>query len=202
MFYHGSMPRSVDGDHRRQLLSAAAASLIATAGIGAVTIRNVAAEAGWTTGGLTYYFPDKRALLRGTLEASLEGRSRRRRSRDTSSPLAALRASLADALILDDESRRHWMVTVAFCAEAAGDDGLARLQRDAYRSHRSYITALVERCGLGPADEAGPMAERLIALTDGIALQTLFDPLSWPPARQVETLDRALGSFEVPASPP
>ena len=62
------MPRVVDVEERRQELTDAAARLIARAGIGAATMREVAAEAGLTTGALTHYFADKRELLQCTLD--------------------------------------------------------------------------------------------------------------------------------------
>ena len=43
-----SMPKFVDVAERRAQLAAAAARIIGRAGIGAVTLREVAAEAGWT----------------------------------------------------------------------------------------------------------------------------------------------------------
>ena len=43
-----------------------------------------------------------------------------------------------------------------------------------------------------PADDPGRLAERLIAAVDGVALQALFDPESWPPVRQLDALDEAL----------
>jgi AcrR family transcriptional regulator len=183
------MPRVVDVEARRQELTDAAARLIARAGIGAATMREVAAEAGLTTGALTHYFADKRELLQATLRASLQRRIDRRR--DTGGDARArLRASLVGALPLDDESRRHWMVTVAFCAEAAGDDDLAQTQRDAYREFRTHIARLVSECV--PAGDPGRLAERLIATVDGVALQALFDPESWPPPRQLDALDEVL----------
>ena len=36
--------------------------------------------------------------------------------------------------------------------------------------------------------EAVVLAERLIAVADGIAMQALFDPDSWPADRQLATL--------------
>ncbi len=70
------MPKVVDGDERRVELANAAIRVIARAGLGAATVREVAAEAGWTTGGLTHYFADKRELLKYTLSVSLERRHR------------------------------------------------------------------------------------------------------------------------------
>ena len=37
-------------------------------------------------------------------------------------------------------------------------------------------------------DQAVNVAEQLIAVADGIAVQALFDPSSWPADRQVATL--------------
>ena len=103
-------------------------------------------------------------------------------------PADALLDSLLGALPIDDDSRRHWMVTVAFCAESAGDPELAATQRDAYREFRAHVTALVQSCR--PGSDATEIAEQLIASADGIAL--LFDADSWPPDRQRAALYAAL----------
>ncbi|MCX6522924.1 MAG: TetR family transcriptional regulator C-terminal domain-containing protein [Actinobacteria bacterium] len=185
------MPRFVDVEERRVELTDAAARLIARAGIGAATMREVAAEAGLSTGSLTHYFADKRELLLCTFQASLSGRRSQRAER---APDAAsqLRATLEGALPVDDDRRRHWMVTVAFCAQAAGDDELADAQRDAYREFRSHVARQVERAGIADGDRAVVVAERFIAAVDGVAIQALFDPESWPAERQLAALDDLL----------
>jgi AcrR family transcriptional regulator len=182
------MPKVVDSAERRAELAAAAAQLIARAGVGAATLRDVAAEAGWTTGALTHYFADKRELLLFTFRSSLARRHAARDARDPDRPKEALLSSLEGALPLDDEGRRHWMVTVAFCAQAAGDEELSRAQRDAYRDFRDRLAELVRRVAGGGSDDSMARAEQLIAVADGIAMQALFDPESWPPARQLEML--------------
>ena len=188
------MPKIIDIDERRQKLTDAAARIIARSGLGAATLRDVAAEAGLTTGALTHYFADKRELLHCTFVASLQLRRARRPDDRPDEPHAALRAGLAGALPMDEERRRHWMVTVAFCADAAGDSELAATQRDAYRDHRARVTRLVERCTAQSVDDDLEIAEQLIAAVDGVALQALFDPESWSPARQLAAVDRALES--------
>jgi hypothetical protein len=99
---------------------------------------------------------------------------------------------LRRALPVDEPTRLHWIVTMAFCTQAAGDPELAVTQRDAYRAFRSEVARLVERDGRADGDDAVREAERLIALLDGVAVQALFDPESWPPGRQLAMLDQAL----------
>lgn len=186
------MPRVVDVEERRVELTDAAARLIARAGIGAATMREVAAEAGLTTGALTHYFADKRELLLCTFQASLDGRRSQRPAGEPVDPRTALRSSLEGALPIDESRRRHWMVTVAFCAQAAGDAELAAAQRDAYREFRRHVERLVVEIGLDDGGDAGRTAEQLIAQADGIAMQALFDPDSWSGDRQLAMLHTML----------
>jgi len=187
------MPKVVDADERRAEITDAAARLIARAGVGAATLRDVAAEAGWTTGAITHYFDDKRELLLRTFEASLDHRLSLRVQRESAQeePIDALRSSLEGALPVDAASRQHWLVTIAFCSQATGDEELARAQRDAYREFRDHISRLVVEAGLADGAHADLVAERLIAAADGIAIQALFDPQHWSARRQRDSLAAA-----------
>ena len=185
------MPRVVDTDERRAELAGAAARLIARAGVGAATMRDVAAEAGLTTGALTHYFSDKRDLLLFTFRSSLAERHARREGIELP-PREDLLDSLEGALPVDEERRRHWMVTMAFCAQAGQDGELAAAQRDAYRAFRDRIARLTVEAGITDRDGAASRAEQLIAVADGIAVQALFDAASWPAARQLATLRELL----------
>jgi AcrR family transcriptional regulator len=188
-----SMPKVVDIAERRSELAAAAAQLIARSGVGAATLREVAAEAGWTTGALTHYFADKRELLRFTFASSLAERHAAHAASGDRTPHQQLIDSLEGALPLDEDRRRHWMVTIALCAQAVGDDELSEVQRDAYRGFRARITSLAATCTGAPADEAEALAERLIAVADGISVQALFDPVGWPAERQLARLHELVG---------
>jgi AcrR family transcriptional regulator len=191
------MPKVVDIEQRRAQLTEAAARLIARSGLESATMREVAAEAGWTTGALTHYFTDKRELLLTTFQASLGNRRAQRPNDENADPAAQLRASLEGALPLDPARRRHWMVTIAFCSQAAGDAELAATQRAAYREFRDHVASLAARCGLADAQGADACAERLIAVADGIAVQALFDGQGWPARRQRERLDELLAPLGV-----
>lgn len=184
------MPKIVDIDQRRTELAAAAARVIARAGVDGASMREIATEAGWTTGTLVHYFANKHELLDFTLRASIEQRSARRSALGELSAEDALRASLESALPTDDDTRVHWIVTVALAGAAASDERLAATQRDLYRAYRSYLIDLL--AAMPDVDDAATEAERLIGLVDGIALQALFDPEAWPPERQLRALDAGL----------
>jgi AcrR family transcriptional regulator len=186
------MPRIVDVDVRRAELTDATARVIARSGIEAATMREIAAEAGWTTGALTHYFADKRELLLATFQSSLAARRSRRDELHDASTIDRLRASLNGALPIDDDRRRHWLVTLAACSHATGSPPLADAQRDAYREFRDHLILLVEEVGLATGTGARHIAEQLIATADGIAIQAMFDPDSWPAERQQGALDAQL----------
>jgi AcrR family transcriptional regulator len=192
------MPRAVDVEERRQSITEATARLIARGGLGAATMRDIATEAGWTTGVVTHYFTDKRELLLRTLQASLDQRQAARQAETEAGGLEALAVALRTALPIGDEGRRHWLVTLAFCSEAASDDELAAVQRGAYRGFRAHVASLIEDCSAARGSEAVRLAERLIAQVDGIALQALFDEESWPASRQLAALDEALAMLSGP----
>lgn len=185
------MPKVVDVDQRRIELADAAARVIARCGIDGASLREVAAEAGWTTGALVHYFANKQELLAFTLQTSLARRRSRHTDRAALSPSEALRAMLRSALPITPETTLHWIVTLAFAAQSSADRELAAIQREAYLDFRDAISALVagER---GARDEADREAERLIALANGIALQALFAPDLWTEQRQVDALETGL----------
>lgn len=188
------MPKVVDVDQRRGEIVDATIRLIARGGLEAATMRDIAAEAGWTTGVVNHYFADKRELLRSTLTSSIRRRLASRGHADDKPAADRLRDELAAALPLDDEGRMHWLVTAAFLSHAAGDAELAEVQRDAYRAFRSNVAQLVLEIDGGDMSTALERAEHLIASIDGAAMQAMFDPESWPAARQLALLDAALAA--------
>lgn len=181
------MPKIVDAEARRREIVDATARLIARAGLDAVTMRDVAAEAGWTTGVVTHYFTDKRELLLETYRSSLAGRLARRLGHDEP-PRTRLRASLEGALPIDDDRRLHWLVTLACVNQASGDRRLAETQAAGYADFRGFIADLVAAGELDRDRPAVEVAESLIALADGIAVQALLAPDLWPAERQVARL--------------
>ncbi|MDD2669165.1 TetR/AcrR family transcriptional regulator, partial [Zoogloea sp.] len=64
------MPAVVDHEKRRQQIAGIAADLISRVGLDALTMREIAAAAGYSTTIVTHYFASKRDLLLYTYRAS------------------------------------------------------------------------------------------------------------------------------------
>lgn len=192
------MPRRVDTKARRAEIAAAAARVIADAGLEGATLRDVASEAGWTTGVLTHYFTDKRELLVLAMEYSLE-HLHNRHLVDISTRGDELRVLLEQALPVDADRLRHWKVTLALMMQAWNDPGLAEVKERAYRRWRHRIEAVIaegiEQGQYVTAVDPTNTAEELIAIVDGVALQSIFDPDRWPAEKQLGFLNRHLDTL-------
>ena len=174
------MPIQVDRHVQREHVTSLAARLVAQEGVAALTFRRVAGAAGSSTAIVSTYFTDKRDLLLSTFRAAA--------SRTTVRFEAAINAggSLQDCLEawlpLDEDRLTDWRVILAFWGVAVTDPELAAVQD----GHVSRARARVERLlRAGRGDGAGSrrsppelerLAQQVLALTLGIALQAVFEP--------------------------
>ncbi|UBU11739.1 TetR/AcrR family transcriptional regulator [Nonomuraea gerenzanensis] len=175
------MPKIVDHDERRREVLSAASRVIVRDGIDAATTRAIAKEAGYSNGVLAHYFADKDEILLSALRHS----HRRIRERLTGkvagmTGLAALREVLLDNLPLDDERAAETRLEVSFWSRSLAAGRLAEVQRAEAGELRAAVREL-----LGQAREAGELtvdddldevAERLLALMDGLSLRLLLYP--------------------------
>jgi AcrR family transcriptional regulator len=183
------MPKYVDHHARRLLVTEVAAEIVAARGVEALTVRGVAAAAGFSTAVVSHYFLDKRDLLRSTFRAAAN-RSTARFESASAADRRSVVSCLEALLPLDDDSRRDWRVFVAFWGTAASDEELAMEQRGRVRSARARIEHLLaELTHAGrSAPQLRPVARSLLTLVQGIATQAVFDPGDWTPRRQCEQL--------------
>lgn len=183
-----AVPKIVDREARREQVVQATWRLVARVGIDRVSIRDIAAEAGYSTGVLGHYFRDKDEILRTALQQVWE-RERTRIAQRTEgvSGLAALRAIAAAVLPVDADQTLEMTVWINFWSRAFGDAGLAEQQRSYYAEWRSLLRRHFDeairggevRPGLRAADEA----TRLAALIDGLGIQAVFEAPPTPRRR-------------------
>ena len=197
------MPKIVDHDERRAELAGAVWRLVSSEGLDALTVRRVAAEAGWSTGALVHYFPDKEALVLFAFRMVADRVARRvdRAAQDSSDPVELARRLLCEGLPLDADRRAEVRVWFAFLGLALTRPALAKAQRVAYRGWRSRLAQLLrdaQRAGqIDPGVDAESEAAELVALVDGLAVQATFEPRSFGAEHLQALLDSRLDGLLV-----
>ena len=173
------MPKIVDHEERRRELAEAVWRVILRDGVEGVSVREVAAEAGWSAGALRHYLGTKEELLVSAarlLEERVVGRlTRGPRGR---TPREAVRLALCEVLPLDEERRREGAVWFAYANRSLVDGRIAEEYEIVFDGMRELCGRVVHEmarlgylaAGLDPDLEAG----RLHALVDGLALHGLL----------------------------
>ena len=176
------MPRVVDPTERLNGIARAVRRVLERDGVEQTTMRNVAAEFGSTTGLLTHWVPDRAGLLHLAVRDTSDEQSARAAAALARHP-RDIAAALDEYLPLDDTRRAEMKVWLGFWALALSDHVLQDEHRDRYRAFRSdFVDHL---CGLGVMlTDARRATDHLMTAIDGIAVEALFDPEYWTPARQ------------------
>lgn len=175
------MPKVVDHQQRRQELVEAAWRVIARVGLDEVTLREIAAESGYSTGTLAHYFADKDHILRVALERADDDIRRRLAALpDDLDAFDRLYRALSEALPLDEERRFELTLDVNFWGRALNRPSLRSLQHRDHDEWRSRVLGLVQTVlDQDPEPgriDAGVVADILVAFVDGLGLQGLIYP--------------------------
>ncbi|WP_222192919.1 TetR/AcrR family transcriptional regulator [Modestobacter italicus] len=187
------MPRLIDHAAREVEVAQAAWRVLARGGVAALSVRNVAAEAGLATGSLRRAFPTQEALL----VFSLELVARRVADRvaalelDAEAPVAQT-AVLRELLPLDAE-RRLEMDVFLHLGSLAPRGGALRAVYDTAHAQLAAVTtgvvaSLVDAGWARPGLDVPLEGRRLHALVDGLALQLVRQAESAPTGWATEVL--------------
>jgi AcrR family transcriptional regulator len=188
--YIPGVPRLIDHAAREVEVAEAAWRVLSTRGVGALSVRTVAAEAGLATGSLRRAFPTQDALL----VFSLELVARRVRERidaldRTAPPPAPQTAVLLELLPLDAGRRLEMEVFLHLGSLAVGGGALRQVYDTAHRELAEgtarVLGSLVEAGWARPDLDLPVESRRLHALVDGLALhlvrQDAGAPTDWAP---------------------
>lgn len=170
------MSRSIDREARKEQLAEAVWQIILDKGIGAVSVRTVADQAGLAVGSLRYIFPTRTELLRFSAELMVE----RATARVLATPWHDDPAEYALAVITrllprDPDTRAELEINLALVGECPAEPALVGIRNRAHEQLLAVFTRLVELLTHEslPNEVVVPLARRLHALTDGLALHLL-----------------------------
>lgn len=148
--------------------------LIGEQGVGAVTNRAVAKEAGVSLGSLTYHFPNQADLLRESLTRFVDDEIRRisahvGRLRDSGLPPDAL-AEEAEKAIVDFSYGPEEIANLELHLQAARDPKLRDAAERTLDAYDRLATAVLEALGIPDAAQHAPA---VVALFYGLAIRRL-----------------------------
>jgi AcrR family transcriptional regulator len=167
------VPRLIDTEARRQAIAEAVWALIAREGLEAVSVRNVARDAGLSTGSVRHVFATQAELLAFAMRTLGERLGRRLAALPpAATPLEAAEAMLGQIVPLDAERQTEADVWFAFIARARVDPELRALGEQADALLRELVRQALEP--LEPAD-LELAVETVYALVDGLTLHAVLN---------------------------
>jgi AcrR family transcriptional regulator len=204
--YKRRVPKLVDSQQRRAELAEAVWTVIRRDGLQRASVRNVARQAGLSTGSLRHYFATQSELLCFAMRLVGDRAAARIAALEPAADARLAAERLLHELVpLDDERRAEAEVWVAFTGHALVDPQ----QRAIYeRIHdqlngacttaiRLLVDAGLAAEGLDVALEAG----RLHALLDGLALHAVMRPTKVSPSQVKAVIARHLDTLQASATP-
>jgi TetR/AcrR family transcriptional repressor of bet genes len=168
-------PKPSKRAHRRDQIFSAAAKLIAEHGFVSMTMRDLADEAGVSTGMVNHYFANKAQVLLGTLQYVSERMQTRIQGaiRGVEPGQERLRILIESALPTDDFTRMNWKIWIHAFAEAGRSDEMRELIRERYVSwHKILEDALIEV--RATPDLAVPAVLQLDAMINGLVIHHII----------------------------
>jgi AcrR family transcriptional regulator len=174
-------PGSSAPDTRTRLLDAAQ-RCVRERGIAGATSREITAAAGANLAAITYHFGSKDELLAEALFGEIERRVRPALDRLAASddPATAMVEVVRELLAEFERSRRDTVVYLEALLLATRDAAYRRRTLRLYRSIGRHLEDLITQlrsAGVVPGwVDPAPMASLVLAVANGIALQTCVDP--------------------------
>lgn len=193
------MPKVVDHAARRAEVAAAVLAVIGRVGLEGATLREVAREAGCTTGALSHYFRDKHDLVMFAFQLSSQQFTERVNGKlQGIAGLLAVRTALHEVLPIGDQ-RVISAIWLSFDARAVSEPDLAVEHRLRYRGWRERLMVLLkEAVYAGEIDDALDLeveAEVLTGFALGVSLQALIDPERFTPERLTTLVNAKLAAL-------
>ncbi len=169
------MPRLIDTDKRRQEIAEATWRLIRGGGLDAVSVRNVAREAGLSAGSVRHVFPTQAELVAFGMTALAERVGQRLAALAPARDAARRRggACSGSCFPLDPERHAEAEVWFAYVSRARVDPTLLPLAEQAGEALRGVVR---EALGLLGREATEAVVEEVYAVLDGLTVHAVLSP--------------------------
>jgi AcrR family transcriptional regulator len=194
------MPKVVDHQERRLAFAEAAFRVIAKRGLARVTVREIAREAGFTTGALVHYFKSKdQVLIQASEYSGIVVRARMEQHEATRKGVAALKHVIYEALPMTPEMRGTWNVWLGFWDRATHNADVRAITELRYKEWQNRIAVLIkgaqEEGEVSPKVDPIRAAQSIISLVDGIGVRVLLTGGEMSAKRQKELVDSLIDNL-------
>ena len=191
------MPKIVDHEQRRREILEATWRVIAQQGIEAATIREIAREAGFSSGVLSHYFSNKEDILISAHRLAFQRVVERASlANEGAIGIAAVRTALYEALPFDEERHIEAVLDVSFWSQALVNDRLNAVRRDSIVGGRGWWIGMLQsgrdRGEMASAVSNDVLVDQIQVLIDGISVQAVMYPDDMIPERQRAIADAFL----------
>jgi len=165
---------------RRSQLTAAAYKVVAQKGYNDFTIKDIAEEAGLSTGLVHYYFKNKEDLLFKLLKemnANLRD-SLKKAMGELAEPRDKLMAFCDEAFALVDREKAYFYVLIDFWAQINHDARIRQANVKLFQSYRAEIAAIIQEGaakGVFTVEDVNLTSVIIIALIQGTIIQYAID---------------------------
>jgi AcrR family transcriptional regulator len=185
------MPRTIDVDERRRVVSEAAWRVLVRDGPAEMSVRKVAAEAGLPPSSLRYTFPTQASVRSAAVRLLVERVQQRVvRAASATRGVDSARAILLELLPLDAERRDEMEVTVSLIALATAEPAL----REAHEQSHRVVRDVCAEAHLG-SSRSDLDLDLTHAVVDGLALHLLAGDLGQDASWAIAALDRHLAAL-------
>ena len=164
------VPQQARGEERRERILGATLAVIARSGIGAVTHRSVAEEAGVPLGSLTYWFGTKDDLLREALRRFVAAEAERLQGVAAQLGAGADPAEIAEryAAVLEENAGLEEIAQFELYLEAARNPALRDIAQESFRAYEEVAVAALRAAGVADPERLAPL---FVSMLDGLGLR-------------------------------
>ncbi len=191
-------PKMVDHEQRRIDIARATFVAVKNHGVENLTLRDIAVEAGFTTGVFSHYFKDKNSVLRYAFKIAYQDTYDRiaKANKSVESNLVKIKNSMVE--VLPDPEKLESVAFVAMCfgIRKSGDlllENEYNANKDEYRRLlEGYINSAIKEGEIPNDGETSEIVDLIFAVEDGVCIQALLNPVVYTRDRCIRILDSLL----------